>query len=149
MSLNLDEVITPSVNPLLQALKLPGRVLPIPSKGFFYKNGELADDIVNGEVQVFAMSGLAEMKLRSPDLLFSGKAVEEIIQECIPAIKKPADLLSKDVDTLLGYIRMVTYGPTIDVKYQHDCKNSKEHNYQLNLEKLLTETVILDEAIIS
>lgn len=133
------------VNPLLAALKIPGRVFPLPSAGLFYKSGELAPDVVNGEVQVFPMSGLAEMKFRSPDLLYSGKAVVEVIRECVPGILKPEKLTSRDVDAILSFIRIVTYGPTMDIKTSHDCKDAKEHSYVIDIEKIINESTQLSK----
>jgi len=133
-----------SPNPLLSALKLPGRVFPVPSGCHFYNNGEVDDAAKKtGEVQVFSMSGLAEMKFRSPDLLYSGKAVCEVIKECIPSILKPEVIMSKDVDTLLSYIRLVTYGQTIEIRSKHSCENAKEHTYDVNLESMVTSTKVL------
>jgi len=128
---------------LLNALKIPGRIFPLPSAGLFYKNGELSPDCVNGEIQVYPMSGLAEMKFRSPDLLYSGKAVTEVIKECIPGILKPEKIISRDIDSILAFIRIVTYGPTIEVKTTHDCEKAKEHNYMIDIEGMVNETVQL------
>lgn len=132
-----------AVNPLLTPLKIPGRVLPLPSAGLFYKSGELSPETVNGEIQVFPMSGLAEMKFRSPDLLYSGKAVTEVIKECVPSIIKPEKIISKDVDSILAFIRLVTYGPEIEIKATHNCEKAKEHSYQVNIEKIINESVQL------
>lgn len=132
-------------NPLLAALKLPGRVFPLPSGGHFYDNGELATDVVNGEIHVMPMSGIAEMKFRSPDLLYSGKAVAEVIKECVPSILKPEKMISRDSDAILSYIRLVTYGPELDVKTIHNCKDAKEHSYTINLEKIISSIVPLSE----
>lgn len=133
MSLDL----TPKVNPLLSALKIPGRIFPLPSGGLFYKNGELSPEVVNGEIQIFPMSGLGEMKFRSPDLLYSGKAVTEVIKECVPSIVKPEKIISKDIDSILAFIRIVTYGPTVEMKAVHNCKDAKEHNYEINVEEIV------------
>lgn len=130
-------------NPLLAALKLPGRVFPLPSGGHFYDNGELAPDIVNGEIHVMPMSGIAEMKFRSPDLLYSGKAVSEVIKECVPSILKPEKIISRDSDAILSFIRLVTYGPELEVKTTHNCKNAKEHSYTVNLENIISKIIPL------
>lgn len=137
--------ITPQVNPLLSALKIPGRIFPLPSAGLFYKNGELSPDAVNGEVQVFPMSGLAEMKFRSPDLLYSGKAVIEVIKECVPSILKPGELISRDIDSILAFIRIVTYGSDLDLKSTHTCEKAKEHEYTINIESIVNNTVQLSK----
>jgi hypothetical protein len=133
------------VNPLLASLKIPGRTFPLPSSSFFYTNDVLSEDAAKtGEIQVFPMSGLAELKFRTPDMLFSGKAVTEVIRECIPAILKPEKLISRDVDTILSYIRIVTYGPLLDVVHKHNCPTAREeHTYQVNLESVVNQTKVL------
>ena len=140
--LDIEQTSLPA-NPLLASLKMPGRVFPLPSAGLFYTNGELSPDVVKGEVQVFPMSGLAEMKFRSPDLLYSGKAVTEVIRECIPSILKPEKIISKDIDTLLSYIKIVTYGETLEISTKHTCDNAKEHSYAIDLEKIVSSTKYL------
>jgi len=39
-------------NPLLENLRLPGETVRLPSGGMFYKNGELASHVNNGEIHV-------------------------------------------------------------------------------------------------
>ena len=124
-----------SSNPLLVKVKLPGRVFGLPSKGLFYKPGVLADTVRDGEIQIKPMSALAEMKLRSADLLYSGKVLRELCVECAPEILKPESLLTKDVDALFVFLRIVTYGSRMDVNSVHDCDEAKVHKYQINIEE--------------
>lgn len=126
-----------SNNPLLSKVKLPGRVFQLPSKGAFYEQGILADSVKDGEIQVRPMSALAEMKLRSVDLLFSGKALKEVCVECAPDILKPEQLISKDVDALFCFLRIVTYGAEMTVRSVHSCNTDKIHDYAINLETLI------------
>ena len=127
----------PHFNPLLAQVKLPGRVFQLPSKGKFYKPGVLADHIKDGEIQVKPMSALAEMKLRSADLLYSGKIIRELCMECIPDIQNPEALITKDVDALFAYLRLVTYGSQLSISSMHTCRQSKVHTYEINLEQQL------------
>jgi hypothetical protein len=123
-------------NPLLQKTKLPGRIFQLPSKGIFYKQGVLAEHVRDGEVEVQPMSALAEMKLRSPDMLFSGRALREICLECIPDILKPDELVSKDVDAIFCFLRIVTYGPIMEFRSVHNCPNRQIHEYKSSLENI-------------
>lgn len=125
------------MNPLLAKVKLPGRIFQLPSKGVFYNDGELAEHVTDGEVQVKPMSALAEMKLRSADLLMSGKVLRELCQECVPEIIEPEKLVSQDVDALFAFLRVVTYGATIKVMSLHDCEHAKSHEYEVNVESML------------
>jgi hypothetical protein len=128
-----------SSNPLLSKLKLPGRIFQLPSKGVFYNDkGILSDSIKDGEIEVLPLSALAEMKLRSPDLLFSGKAIREICQECIPGIIKPECLISKDIDAIFCFLRIVTFGNQMKVKSFHSCENGKLNEYIVDVEQIIS-----------
>jgi hypothetical protein len=125
------------MNPLLSSVKLPGRVFQLPSKGVFYGAGILAPTVVDGEVEVKPMSALTELKLRSPDLLFSGKALAEVCAECIPDILQPNKLITKDIDALFCYLRMSTYGSQMNISSIHRCPDAKIHQYEINLETIV------------
>jgi hypothetical protein len=135
------------MNPLIAKLKMPGRVFAIPSKGIMYKNNELFPTVTDGEVQVKPMSALSEIKMRSADLLFSGKAIEEIFSECVSDIKAPFQLFSKDVDALLCYLRIATYGQFFGVDVTHNCKKAKTHTVDIDLEKIVAQVKPLTSEI--
>ena len=63
------QVDSSSTNPLLARVKIPGRIFQLPSAGIFYKNGELAEGIENGEVHVHPMTALDEINMKNPDKL--------------------------------------------------------------------------------
>lgn len=129
------------INPLLAKLKMPGRVFTLPSRALPYTD-EVSDSCKSsgGELQVKPMSAMAEIKLKSADLLYSGKAVEEVIKECVPDIRKPLDLAAADIDALLVYLRLVTYGEQLTIDSEHTCKSAKLHHYEFSLEKLVAES---------
>lgn len=124
-------------NPLLSKVKLPGRVFALPSMGVFYKPGVLADSVKDGEIHVSPMSALMEMKIRSADLLYTGKVIKDICAECAPEILDPSQLISKDVDALFVFLRIATYGPTMSLASQHNCAEAKPHNYEVSIEELI------------
>lgn len=132
------------MNPLLSALKLPGQTVKLPSGGVFYKNGELADSVKNGEVHVYPLTAYHEILLKSPDFLLNGTAVEKIFIDCIPEIKKPLELITKDVDFLFICLRKITFGDEIDFEYTHYCDNAIKHRYVILVSDILNNTVKLD-----
>lgn len=142
------EQATPSVNPLMSKIKLPGRIFRLPSGGYLYKNGELDDSCKDGEVHVRPMSALAEIKIKNPDMLFSGQAVREVLAECVDEIKKPMDLFGRDVDALMCFLRVVTYGPEFRIEADHGCENSKTHGYAINIEEIIQSIRQLDPTTI-
>lgn len=139
-----------TVNPLVTALKarLPGETFRLPSQGLFYTNGELSEDVKDGEVHVFPLTALDEILLKTPDKLMSGTAITEVFSRCVPQIKKPMELLSKDVDYLLMCLRLISYGETVDVVYTHDCEGAKERTYSVELRPLVAKTRPVDPTTI-
>lgn len=117
-------------NPLLSKIELPGRRFRLPSRGLFYTNGELNDDIVDGEIQVFSMTAIDEISMRSPEYLFSGEAIERVFKRCIPEVKKPLELLSLDIDYLLTALRIVSYGDVIRIGLR--CPKCEEKQIEKN-----------------
>jgi hypothetical protein len=133
---------TTQQNPLLAKLKIPGRTFQLPSRGALYHNGELSS--YEGEVHVHPMSALTEINLKNPDLLFNGKAIEAVVAECIPEIKKPMDLFGRDIDALMFFLRVVTYGPDFEINVKHTCDEAKDHSYSINIEQMAMNMKPLD-----
>lgn len=129
-----------TINPLLQRVRIPGETFPLPSGGLFYTNGELSPDVKDGEVHVYPMTAVDELVMKSVDKVFSGEAVKEVFGRCVPSVLKPGELSAKDIDYLLVAIRKVSYGPTFDVTYTHDCEGAKEHDYNVSLDTFLQGT---------
>lgn len=134
-------------NPLLGALKLPGRIFQLPSRGLFYTNGELSPLVKDGELHVRAMSALDEINLKNPDQLFSGDALNAVFKTCIDGVEKPTELLAKDVDAIMMFLRTVTYGPSYDFIAKHTCENAKEHSYSGNVDEMIGRSVMLDPTL--
>lgn len=135
-------------NPLMAKIKLPGRMFRLPSGGYLYKNGELSDSCKDGEVHVRPMSALSEIKIKNPDMLFSGQAVREILAECVEEIKKPMELFGRDIDALLCFLRVVTYGPKFRIEADHGCHGSKVHGYEVDIESVIQGIRQLDPTTI-
>lgn len=134
-----------SANPLMQRVKLPGRTFQLPSCGALYKNGELSS--AEGEVHVHPLSALAEINLKNPDLLFNGKAIESVFAECVPEVLKATQLYGRDIDALMFFMRLVTYGPQFEISVKHTCESAKDHSYVVDLEKMIQEMNPLDPTI--
>jgi len=135
-------------NPLLAKVKLPGRTFELPSKGALYSNGELDASARTGEVHVHPMTALVEINLKNPDLLFNGKALETVFAECVPAVKKPLDLFGRDIDAILFFLRLATYGSEYRIEVKHNCAEAKQHSYVVNIEELIQRMGVLDPTLI-
>lgn len=135
-------------NPLLEGLKLPGRMFQLPSRGIFYKNGELADTVQNGEIHIHPMSALDEINMKNPDQLFSGAAVKTVFSRCVEGVLKPSELLSKDVDAIMLMLRTVTYGPSYEFNVQHTCEGAKNHSYVADVDMLINGMTLIDPTMV-
>lgn len=142
MTLNM-----PPVNPLLERSRLPGEIHRLPSRGIFYTHGELDPSVKDGEVQVHAMTMIDEITVRSPDLLFSGDAIKQVIRRCVPQILKPEALLAKDVDFLMLVLRKASYGD-VEIQYEHNCKDAKSHSYIIPVDMLIKSARSIDPATV-
>ncbi len=135
-------------NPLLARVEMPGSTFQLPSRGLFYTNEELHENVQMGEVHVMPMSAYDEILMKSPDQLFSGEAVENVFKRCIRQVLKPKELLAKDVDFLLVCLRQVTYGEEMIVSYTHSCEDAKSNEYTIKLSDFLGTTKRLDPTTI-
>jgi hypothetical protein len=83
------------------------------------------------------MTAIDEITLNTPDALFNGTAVVEIIKSCIPSIKDPWRLSGVDLDTALVAIKAAAGGNDMDV--ETICPSCDEPaTYAVNLVGLLS-----------
>ena len=136
-----------TTNPLLAKVKLPGKRFRLPSKGLFYNDGEIDESVVDGEIEVFSMTTIDEIILRSPEFLFNGEAIERVFTRCVPEIKKPLRLLATDVDFVLACLRIVSYGGTYQIHTRcPDCETKQDKQNRVDRETFLTEVAEKAEA---
>jgi|688.fasta_scaffold00062_90 hypothetical protein len=131
-------------NELLLDFRLPGDLVRLPSRGFFYDEGVLAPDVVDGEVNVFPMSAYDEIYMKNISDIINGTSLSKVFAKCIPQILKPDELFSKDVDFLLLVLRKVTYGNNYTLEYTHTCEDAARHEYTIQLTKLISATRFID-----
>jgi hypothetical protein len=122
-------------NPLKAYFRRPAIYLKLPSEGKYYPQGSV-DIPVNGEVAVYPMTAVDEITTKTPDALFNGSAVVEIIKSCIPSIKDPWEIPLIDLDPILVAIRTATNGNNMDITSK--CPACEEEaSYGINLGNLL------------
>lgn len=103
-----------SENPLKQYFRRPSIYIQLPSKCRFY-TPDVVDMQMGGEIAVYPMSAIDEITARTPDALFNGQAVVDIIKSCVPSIKKPEALNTIDIDAILVAIKIASSGEYLDV----------------------------------
>lgn len=129
-------------NPLSAYYRQPGIQIQLPSKGKYY-NHEIETSI-NGDIPVYPMTASDGIIINNPDGLINGSSIEEVIKSCCPAIKYPRDLSVVDVDVILLAIKLVSFGPKMEIvgicpKCQHKSK------YDFNVRDLLDAAKPLPE----
>jgi hypothetical protein len=133
-----------SDNPLLARIRIPGETFRLPSGGLFYEPGILSEKVSDGEVYIYPMTTIDEIALKTPDLLFSGQAVMQVFQRCIPDILQVGKMLAKDVDFLLICLRKISLGPQMELTYTHTCEKAKEHSYIVNVDEFIKKSKRID-----
>ena len=124
-----------SNNPLTQYFRQPAVYVKLPSGGKYYADGSIVMP-ANQELPVYPMTAIDEITYRTPDALFNGNAVINVIKSCIPAIKDPWSIPAMDIDTILVAIRMASYGTTMEISTT--CPHcTHEADYGIDLRNLL------------
>jgi hypothetical protein len=98
-----------TTNPLKQFFRQPSIYIRLPSQGQYYPPGTL-EMTPNKEFPVFPMTAIDEITYRTPDALFNGDAVVNVVQSCLPSIKNAWYMPATDVDSILIAIRIASYG---------------------------------------
>lgn len=129
-------------NPLKHYFRRPAIYIRLPSGGVDYPDSVL-EKTPTGEIPVYPMSALDEITSRTPDALFNGHAVVDIIKSCIPAIRDPWSISSTDLDSIFIGIRIASNGETMDILCSCP-KCTTEGKYGLNMVQLLASRKNID-----
>lgn len=120
-----------SINPLTQYFRQPAIYVKLPSDGNHYPPGAL-NMPNNRELPVYPMTAIDEITYRTPDALFNGNAVTNVIKSCIPNIIDPWSIPAMDVDTILVAIRIASYGHNMEVATTcPNCQNEGDYGIDL------------------
>jgi hypothetical protein len=122
-----------SNNPLRQFFRRPAIYLRLPSGGQYWAPNAL-DMPENGELPIYPMTAIDEISYRTPDALFNGQAVVNVIQSCVPAIKDAGKIPNTDLNAVLVAIRIASYGHIMDIASTcTECKNEDEFAADLRM----------------
>lgn len=122
-------------NPLKQYFRRPAVYIRLPSEGKDYEDGVI-DMPPNQEIPVYPMTAIDEITARTPDALFNGTAVVELIKSCVPNILDPWAISSNDLDAILLGIKAAAGGEGLEINSK--CPSCKEENvFGINLVAVL------------
>ena len=123
-----------SENPLKHLYRSKTVYVQLPSKGKFYKKPPKFS--VDGEIGVMPMTTNDELKLKSPDALFNGEAMFDMLASCVPDIENPREIPACDLDVLVFAIRIATSGDEMEISSEcPHCENT--HEYEVNLTRFM------------
>ena len=134
--------MTPNSNPLRQFFRQPAIYITLPSRGEFWPQGSL-EMPANGELPVYPMTAIDEINYRTPDALFNGSAVANVIQSFIPAIRDAWKVPHIDLDSILIAIRIASYGTNMDLSTTCPACSSV-NDYQLDLRHVMDNIGVPD-----
>jgi hypothetical protein len=120
-------------NPLKQFFRQPSIYLKLPSGGKHWPTGSL-EMPANNEIPVYPMTAIDEITYRTPDALFNGQAVINVIQSCVPAIKNAWHTPNVDLNALLVAIRIASYGHEMELSSTcPSCQHQNEYSIDLRV----------------
>jgi phage FluMu protein Com len=122
-------------NPLRQYFRRPAVYIKLPSGDNYSPEEVIIPE--TGELPVYPMTAIDEISIRTPDALFNGTAIVDLIKSCVPAIINPWALKSSDIDAVLIGIRAASGNETLDIDSM--CPSCEEiSQYQVHLVSLLS-----------
>lgn len=131
-------------NPLRQYFRRPSIYFRLPSDGRYY-DASVVNMPPNRELPVYPMTAVDEMTVRTPDALFNGVAVAELIKSCVPNILDPWKLNGVDIDAVLVAIRAANGNGKMAVQSQCPACNETTE-YDVNLMPMLSNMKDVDYA---
>lgn len=124
-----------SNNPLKQYFRRPSIYLKLPSGGVY------PPGVINmpetGELAVYPMTAIDEITTRTPDALYNGSALIDLMKSCIPDIIDPWRINSSDLDAILVAIKSASQGNELEI--ETECPKCEEvSKYGVNLVGILS-----------
>jgi len=122
-------------NPLKQYFRRPSIYIKLPSGGKYAPG--VIDMPENGELPVYPMTAIDDITSKTPDALYNGSAIVEVIKSCVPNIIDPWQINNVDFDAILIAIRSAATGN--DMEVETTCPACEEESkYNISLVGLLS-----------
>lgn len=130
-----------SENPLKSLYRKKSVFISLPSDGKYYSQPPKLS--IDDELGVLPMTAADDILLKSPDALFNGEALINMLASCVPDIADPEEIPVCDLDLILMAIKVATNGEALDIVSNcPDCK--QEESYEVNLPSLMATSQKID-----
>jgi hypothetical protein len=118
-------------NPLRQYFRRPAVYIRLPSGCNHYAK-DVLEVTENEEFPVYPMTAIDEITIKTPDALYNGMAIAEIVKSCVPNIKDPWSINSVDLDAILIAIRASSVGEKFEIETTcPKCEEASKYDVQL------------------
>ena len=116
-------------SPLQKYKREPKLYVDLPSGGKFYPQGTL---VKSEELEVYSISASDEIRLKTPDALYTGQVIPELIQKNMPAIKNAWMMPVIDLEFCVAAIRLASYTETVEFNIScPKCQNADVYGFKL------------------
>lgn len=129
------------INPLQKHFRVPGISIHLPSGTHFYQNQEVELNM-NGEIDIYPMTAGDEVLLKNPDALLSGRAIEMLVQSCVPQVNNVRRLISQDIDAIILAIRAAS-SSNANTTEPNCPKCGTENLFEIDLNQILDSITTL------
>jgi hypothetical protein len=118
-------------NPLRQYFRRPAVYIKLPS-GCNHYHRNVVEPTETEEFPVYPMTAIDEITVKTPDALYNGTAIVEIVKSCVPNIKDPWNVNSVDLDAILIAIRAASAGDKFEIETTcPKCEETSKYDVQL------------------
>lgn len=116
-----------------QEVKYPTEIIPLPTKGWFYSEG---NPLASGEIEIKQMTAKEEDILANQDLIKKGKVLDKLLESLVVNKDiKIADILVPDKNAIFIAIRRLAYGDDYPVSITCPQCNA-QNKVKINLAEL-------------
>ena len=103
-----------SENPLKRYFRQPSTYLRLPTLGRWYTKEDIVIN-AESEIPVYGLSAIDDIMINTPDAMLNGKALENIIKNCVPDVKNVNKLLTPDLEAIFVGIKMGSTDGKFDI----------------------------------
>jgi hypothetical protein len=131
-------------NPLKKYFRQPAIYIKLPTQGMWYLDNEISAN-EDGEVAVYGLTAMDDIMLNTPDAMLNGKALEGVIQHCVPDVHNVKSLLVPDLEALFLGIKTASTGGKYEI--ERICPNCQhDNNFEISCEAILNTMNYMEES---